>query len=86
MSVEILLSSSHNLNSESYILRYFSMRIIHIALTPILFLLLTCMSCGKIELLNRDVKTCYIKILLILKVMLAKQKQKYSNKVIYGRF
>ena len=50
MSVEILLSSSHNLNSESYILRYFSMRIIHIALTPILFLLLTCMSCGKIEL------------------------------------
>ena len=50
MSVEILLSSSHNLNSESYIFRYFSMRIIHIALTPILFLLLTCMSCGKIEL------------------------------------
>ena len=50
MSVEILLSSSHNLNSESYILRYFSMRIIHITLTPILFLLLTCMSCGKIEL------------------------------------
>ena len=50
MSVEILLSSSHNLNSESYIFRYFSMRIIHITLTPILFLLLTCMSCGKIEL------------------------------------
>ena len=50
MSVEILLSSSHNLKFKSYILRYFSMRIIHIALTPILFLLLTCMSCGKIEL------------------------------------
>ena len=50
MSVEILLSSSHNLNSESYIFRYFSMRIIHITVIPILFLLLTCMSCGKIEL------------------------------------
>lgn len=50
MSVEILLSSSHNLKFKSHILRYFSMRIIHITVIPILFLLLTCMSCGKIEL------------------------------------
>ena len=50
MSVKILLSSSHNLKFKSHILRYFSMRIIHIAVIPILFLLLTCMSCGKIEL------------------------------------
>ena len=39
MSVKILLSSSHNLKFKSHILRYFSMRIIHIAVIPILFLL-----------------------------------------------